>query len=77
MTQPFPRIERWWFRLIPALKHCYFCRFPFGVQMECSRTMYPWNGTGKDPNAVLPLCRVCAEVHHSHWDEMWLEAQSH
>jgi hypothetical protein len=24
-----------------------------------------------DPNAPIPLCRDCAEMHHTYWDEMW------
>jgi hypothetical protein len=42
-----------------------------GLRCESSRTMYHWDGTGKDPNRSLLLCRQCAILHHDYWDEMW------
>ena len=67
------RKERWWYRLIPSRFRCSFCKWPFHVRFECSRTMYHWDGQGTDPNADVELCRQCAEAHHEYWDAMWLE----
>jgi len=47
-----------------------------GVEMESSRTMYPWDGPEDDPdnpNRPIALCRECAKDHHQHWDAMWAE----
>lgn len=30
----------------------------------------------EDPNADIPLCRGCAEDHHSNWDAQWAEFYS-
>ncbi len=30
----------------------------------------------EDPNADIPLCRGCAEGHHSNWDAQWAEYYS-
>ena len=32
--------------------------------------MYVWEGKDLDPNAVIPLCRVCDVAYHLFWDEM-------
>jgi len=61
---------------------CIACHTTEGVKLEPSRTQY---GTTyprtrferildpepEDPNIDIPLCRSCAEDHHSYWDEMW------
>jgi DNA-directed RNA polymerase subunit RPC12/RpoP len=56
---------------------CQYCgrRVP-GVERECSRTRYPWNGEGKDPNRDVYLCRDCAKDHHEHWDDRWADYYS-
>ena len=69
----FPRTRRWWYWLLPAIRRCWLCRWPYGVRYEDSRTMYYWNGGGEDPNRPVKLCRQCAACHHEHWDAMWLE----
>ena len=58
--------------IAPGTK-CGNCGELEGVEMEPSRTCYPWNGEGKSPNADLALCRECAVDHHDHWDEMWAD----
>jgi hypothetical protein len=53
---------------------CAECEAVDGVAMESSRTCYPFDGEPgslDDPNKDIPLCRFCAERHHSYWDEMW------
>lgn len=54
----------------PALT-CEHCASTEGVQLECSRTAYYWDGTGPDPNRHVALCRDCASDHHAYWDDMW------
>ena len=61
-------------RSIPRCEKCtvVFHRTTFfGLSYEESRTMYHWNGEGKDPNAHLLLCSECAILHHEFWDDMW------
>lgn len=55
---------------IPRCEHCKTMK---GLGYEDSRTMYPWNGEGKNPNAPWLLCKRCAEMHHDYWDDMWDE----
>lgn len=45
----------------------------FGVAREGSRTMYYWNGQGRNPNRDVFLCRSCAADHHEYWDDRWSE----
>jgi len=52
-----------------GLDATYQCRDQ-DIQLEPSRTAYPWDGQGEDPNRPIPLCRPCAEEHHKHWDAM-------
>jgi hypothetical protein len=51
--------------------YCLACAITEGVEMESSRTRYPHGPNGENPNADIPLCRKCAEDHHSYWDEEW------
>lgn len=44
------------------------------IKLEASRTAYPWDGKGEDPNRSTWLCRECASEHHAHWDDMWRQA---
>ena len=50
---------------------CACCGAVEGVRPEPSRTQYPWDGLGADPNADVALCRECAVDHHRHWGEQW------
>lgn len=59
----------------PVGAACETCGAAEDVRMESSRTMYPWDGAGEDPNRDRALCRPCAEEHHRHWDEMWAQAR--
>jgi hypothetical protein len=52
---------------------CSACGHTEDVRWEPSRTQYPWDGEGEDPNAPEALCRPCAKLHHEHWDGMWAE----
>lgn len=52
---------------------CWCCGSIVRVQEEDSRTMYHWDGKGKNPNAPVKLCRLHAKLHHEHWDAMWAE----
>jgi hypothetical protein len=59
---------------------CSHCGSTEGVELEDSRTSYSheptawdWIVETPDPNAPVPLCRVCAVEHHAYWDEMWAE----
>lgn len=50
-----------------------------GVELESSRTMYPFDGEAgspSDPNRPIALCRNHAAEHHAHWDEMWAEVRA-
>jgi hypothetical protein len=63
-------------RYLDALKSslaCLACGATYGVELESSRTRFPWNGVSVDPNARIPLCRPCAKEHHAYWDERWAE----
>jgi len=55
---------------------CLCCESVEGVEMESSRTCYPWDGpidSPDNPNSPIPLCRECAREHHLNWDHMWSE----
>ena len=55
---------------------CVDCGSKEGVEMECSRTAYHYEGESggpDDPNRSRPFCRACAVEHHAYWDEMWAE----
>jgi hypothetical protein len=52
---------------------CLRCEATEGVELEDSRTQYDWDGEGRNPNAPIPLCKKCAEVHHEEWDSRWDE----
>lgn len=55
---------------------CACCGSPDGVEMEDARTQYHFEGIAgseQDPNRPIPLCRLCADEHHAHWNEMWAE----
>ena len=64
----------WFHKLLFWKRKCEICGYAFGVKAEPSRTMYPWDGVGEDPNRPIDLCRQCAAAHHDFWDEMWAEA---
>lgn len=75
------RWSRFRHHTLPRLKHdlfgaCLGCGAWRGVELECSRTAYHWDGKGRNPNAPIRLCRTCAADHHSYWDEMWAMAHS-
>ena len=36
-------------------------------------TAYYWDGTGRDPNARVPLCPPCYDDYAAHWTAMWDE----
>ncbi len=59
-----------------AVSRCANCCSFFGLKHESSRTLYPWDGTGEDPNADLILCHRCAILHHEYWNDMWDEYNS-
>lgn len=55
---------------------CAHCGSIDGVELESSRTAYPFEGqigSEADPNKPVLLCRPCAVEHHKRWDEMWDE----
>lgn len=61
-----------------ALK-CLRCGSQESVEMESSRTMYPFEGkegSPEDPNRDIPLCRPCAKQHHEEWDDRWADYYS-
>lgn len=66
---------------------CSRCGSAEKVMLEESRTMYDrskndfWDFVmdgvlDEDPNAPVPLCRDCAQMHHDWWDEQWAEYNS-
>lgn len=68
------------YRLAPTCEHC---KTIFGLKLEDSRTQYPgktiWDDgyePHKDPNRPSLLCRMCADLHHEYWDDMWKEYYS-
>ena len=69
----FPRTRRWWHWLIPAIRRCEMCYWPFGVRYRDSRTVYYWSGIGQQRNRPVKLCRRCAAAHREHWDSVWAE----
>lgn len=55
---------------------CLGCDTTVGVELECSRTAYPYDGQigdANDPNNPIPLCRDCAKQHHEEWDDRWAD----
>jgi hypothetical protein len=68
---------------------CEHCGATEGVELEGSRTLYPFEGQpiyirdvlknpdilkrSADPNKPVYLCRACAKAHHEHWDELWAD----
>lgn len=60
-----------WPWLTAKFRLCKGCRAWWGVRWESSRTAYHWDGKGKNPNADVPLCRICAKEHHEYWTDMW------
>jgi len=59
-----------------VLGECEVCGTTEGVQLECSRTAYHYEGKldeAEDPNRQVALCRPHAEEHREHWDSMWAD----
>ena len=52
---------------------CEACGSFRGLAKRPSRTMYPWDGKGKNPNAARLLCLPCTDEHNAFWDEMWAD----
>ena len=55
---------------------CEECGSTVNVQLEPSRTNYPFEGpvgSPADPNRAVALCPDCAERYHEYWDERWRE----
>ena len=71
----FDAIDRQ-FRRKEIKLECECCGHTNGIEMEHSRTMYPFDGEPSDPanpNRDVALCRACAAEHHAYWNDMWNE----
>jgi len=55
---------------------CEWCRCVKDIRMCDSRTDYPWNGKGRDPNRKIALCESCEKENERYWDE-YAEEQLH
>jgi hypothetical protein len=67
------------FEFAERKEKCEACGETEGVELECSRTQYHFEGepdSAEDPNRQIGLCRSCAQEHHEHWDAMWSEYNS-
>lgn len=72
----FDTIDRQFKPKTPASLACVRCNATEGVELESSRTQYPYKGdlnSPDNPNASVLLCRDCAKEHHEHWDSMWAD----
>ena len=67
----FDAIDRQFKRQQPVKIECLCCGTTEGVEMKSSRTAYHFDGpenSPDNPNRPIPLCRLCAEKHHQHYD---------
>lgn len=55
---------------------CLRCERSEDVELVPSQTAYPWDGSGKDPNAPFPLCPLCANEYRQLMDDLWSEYRS-
>lgn len=52
-------------------ERCEECMTTENVSWRYAQTMYPWDGTGENPNRDFAACPSCYKEYVEHWKAMW------